>query len=531
MYQENENGYQNQNAYQSQNGYQSQNSCQGQTGYQSQSGQQTYYQTQGGQQDYAQSGSQQSFGQAGNRKSHRREQSGKRGGHGIGKKVLGLTLSALLFGTVAAGAFVGVSYGAGKLLPAGTSESQDVQGTEDNGAGTNAAQDANTVNAAANGQNASGSVALSTVSDDGKDNSQSLDVSDVAAGVMPSMVSITNVSVQEVQSYLSLFGMGQPLEREVESTGSGIIIGQNDSELLIVTNNHVVEGAQTLSVCFAENSVVSAVVKGTDPDNDLAVVAVKLEDISKDTMSQIKIAQIGNSDELIVGQQVVAIGNALGYGQSVTTGIISALNRQIDSTDAALIQTDAAINPGNSGGALLNMKGEVIGINSAKFASTEVEGMGYAISITAVSPIIENLMNRQTREQVAEEDASWIGITGQDVSEAVEGAYGIPVGVYVTSVEADSPAEAAGLAVGNVIVSFDGQTVKNMDELKGRLAYYAAGETVPITVKVWSDGEYTEKELTLTLGSQAEYQERQEETQSEQAPVQGGGHIRTYPFN
>ena len=258
-----------------------------QNGYQYQNGQSYYYQN--GPQGTGQS-------QSGQQDAHRGKK-GKRGGHGIGKKVLGLTLSALLFGTVAAGAFVGVSYGAGKLLPAGTSESQDVQGTENNEAGTNAAQDANTVNAAANGQNASGSVALSTVSDDGKDNSQSLDVSDVAAGVMPSMVSITNVSVQEVQSYLSLFGMGQPLEREVESTGSGIIIGQNDSELLIVTNNHVVEGAQTLSVCFVENSVVSAVVKGTDPDNDLAVVAVKLEDISKDTMSQIKIAQIGNSDE------------------------------------------------------------------------------------------------------------------------------------------------------------------------------------------------------------------------------------------
>lgn len=430
---------------------------------------------------------------------------------GIGKRILAITLSAALFGTVTAAAFQGVTYAAKKLQEQEDTTAAKLQ-IADAGPDADAQSDADTqpdADAAADtAADAAAHTRLDTASvqENNTNNSQSLDVSGVAAAVMPAMVSITNVSVQEVRDYLSMFGMGQSYTREVQSSGSGILIGQNDTELLVVTNNHVVEGAETLSVCFVDNSVADASIKGTDEDNDLAVIAVKLEDIPAETMEQIKLAQIGNSEELVVGQQVVAIGNALGYGQSVTTGIISALNRQIDTTDAALIQTDAAINPGNSGGALLNMDGEVIGINSAKFASTQVEGMGYAISITAVAPIIENLMNRVTREKVPEKQASWLGITGRNVTEDVEEAYGIPVGVYVVEVEDNTCAQQAGLQEGSVITSFDGQTVKSIEELKELLTYYAAGETVELTVMEPDGGSYTEKTLTVTLGSYASYQ-------------------------
>lgn len=441
---------------------------------------------------------------------------------GIGKRILAITLSAALFGTVTAAAFQGVTYAAKKLQGQEDTTAAKLQ-IADAGPDADARSDADTqpdadVRAGAADGTADGTadaaadtaahtrLDTASVQEGNTNNSQSLDVSGVAAAVMPAMVSITNVSVQEVRDYLSMFGMGQSYTREVQSSGSGILIGQNDTELLVVTNNHVVEGAETLSVCFVDNSVADASIKGTDEDNDLAVIAVKLEDIPAETMEQIKLAQIGNSEDLVVGQQVVAIGNALGYGQSVTTGIISALNRQIDTTDAALIQTDAAINPGNSGGALLNMDGEVIGINSAKFASTQVEGMGYAISITAVAPIIENLMNRVTREKVPEKQASWLGITGRNVTEDVEEAYGIPVGVYVVEVEDNTCAQQAGLQEGSVITSFDGQTVKSIEELKELLTYYAAGETVELTVMEPDGGSYTEKTLTVTLGSYASYQ-------------------------
>ena len=290
-------------------------------------------------------------------------------------------------------------------------------------------------------------------------------------------------------------------EQEVESQGSGIIIGQNDEELLIVSNNHVVEGAEILSACFIDNQAYEASVKGTDADNDLAVIAVKLSDISEDTMSQIKVAQMGDSDALKVGEQVVAIGNALGYGQSVTTGIVSAVDRQVGSSDSenGFIQTDAAINPGNSGGALLNMNGEVIGINSAKLASTEVEGMGYAIPISYASPIIEDLMNRVTRAKVSEDQASSLGISGQTVDSTIAQTYGIPQGVYVGEVKEGGAAEKAGIVTGSVITKFDGISVKTIDELKNQLTYYAAGETVEIIVKVADNGQYVEKTLTITL--------------------------------
>ena len=341
-------------------------------------------------------------------------------------------------------------------------------------------------------------------------------VTEVTKNAMPSIVSITNMSVQEVQNF---FGGTQ--KQESESAGSGIIIGQNDSELLIATNNHVVEDADTLSVSFVNNQVCKANIKGTDADNDLAVIAVPLSEIPDDTMSSIAVATMGDSDSVEVGEQVVAIGNALGYGQSVTTGIISAANRVIDSdsssdgssdgttadtsstdtTGKTYLQTDAAINPGNSGGALLNMNGEVIGINSAKLASTEVEGMGYAIPVSRVSDIIENLMNEQTRTKVAAEDQGTIGIKCLDVSSQIQQAYNMPAGIYISEVTSGGAAENAGLKSGYVLTSFDGHSITSTSELKSLLQYYSAGETVEVEVQVPDNGSYETKTFSLTLGT------------------------------
>ncbi|UWP60346.1 S1C family serine protease [Ruminococcus gauvreauii] len=398
----------------------------------------------------------------------------------ISRKLGGIVLSAVLFGGTAAFAFQGVN----ALTAAGSpSETASSENTDD----TKVAR----LNTAGSDSTPAGS----------------MDVSEIASNVMPSVVAITNKSVQEVQDYFGMFGTGGGIQtQEVESRGSGIIIGQNDSELLIATNNHVVDSADTLSVCFVDNSVYSASVKGTDADNDLAVIAVPLDQISGDTMSQIKVAAIGDSDSLSVGEQVVAIGNALGYGQSVTTGIVSALDRKIDDNEnsPALIQTDAAINPGNSGGALVNMNGELIGINSAKFASTEVEGMGYAIPTATASPIIQELMNQQTREKVSAENNSYLGISGQDVDSETSAAYNIPTGVYVSSVTAESPAGLAGIRQGMVITGFDGKSISGIEELKHTLQYYAAGETVDLTVQVNDSGTYEEQTISVTLGSSAQ---------------------------
>ncbi len=335
-------------------------------------------------------------------------------------------------------------------------------------------------------------------------------VADVAEDVMPSIVSITNKSVQEVQDWFSR----QTYQMESESAGSGIIIGENDTELLICTNNHVVEDSDTLTVTFIDDESYEAQVKGTDKENDLAVVAVKLDDISDDTRSKIKIAKYGDSDSLRVGEQVVAIGNALGYGQSVTTGIVSALNRDITasedgSEDSAttyqdLIQTDAAINPGNSGGALLNMNGEVIGINSAKASESGVEGMGYAIPISKAMPILENLMSKQTRSKVDEDKIGYLGINGQGVSDQAVQLYNVPAGVYVTKVQSGSPADKAGLREGDIITKFDGTEVSDMSDLQERLQYYSAGETVELTIQTNKDGAYAEKTLEITLGSRSQ---------------------------
>ncbi len=415
----------------------------------------------------------------------------------LAKKISAITLSAVLFGSVAAGSFQAVNYFSPVSKTTNSSDSTS--------------------------KNSSSSTSLlKTTAVSGSSNTGSLDVSDITESAMPSIVAITNKSVQEVQDYFSQFGFGgqgQTQTQETESQGSGIIIGKNDSELLIVTNNHVVEGADTLSVCFIDNNACEANVKGTDAENDLAVIAVPLDSISDDTMSQIAVASIGDSDSLKVGEQVVAIGNALGYGQSVTTGIVSAVNRTLssDSSDtqdsesssdnsssATYIQTDAAINPGNSGGALLNMNGEVIGINSAKLASTEVEGMGYAIPISRVSDIIDNLMNQTTRTKVDSDKQGTIGIKGINVTSDVQEKYGLPEGIYVSEVTSDSAADKAGITSGSVITKFDGKSVTDIESLQDLLQYYEAGETVELTLQVPDSDSYKEKTVSITLGSKSD---------------------------
>ena len=323
-------------------------------------------------------------------------------------------------------------------------------------------------------------------------------VTAIAEASMPSIVAITNKSVQEMRN---LFGQTQSYESE--SSGSGIIIGQTDEELLIVTNNHVVSSAQELSVGFVDETACEAKIKGTDASHDIAVIAVKMSDIPEETREQIKVIALGSSSELKVGEQVVAIGNALGYGQSVTTGIVSELNRQvtIDGNTYNLIQTDAAINPGNSGGALLNMSGQLVGINSAKLSDTSVEGMGYAIPVDDVLDIIEGLMNRTTRDEKAEEgEEGFLGISGQDVTTEVSKSYDMPKGVYITSVEEGSAADKAGLKKGYIITRFDGSSVSSISELKEQLSYYKAGESVEVVYSTVSGGEYTEQTVTVTLG-------------------------------
>ena len=427
------------------------------------------------------------------------------------KKVGAIALSAVLFGGVAAGSYQGVN----ALF--GTSTQTEAQATT----------------------STKSSLLKTTSSTTSKG---TMDVTDIVKSAMPSIVSITSKSVQEVENYFGMFGGRNSIQQqEVESAGSGIIIGKNDSELLIATNNHVIDGAETVSVSFVDNETYEATIKGTDSDKDLAVVAVPLSSISDDTMSQIAVAAVGDSDSLKVGEQVVAIGNALGYGQSVTTGIVSATDRTLSSSDSSdsnalisstvttketptYIQTDAAINPGNSGGALVNMKGEVIGINSAKLASTEVEGMGYAIPITRVSSIIEELMNETTRTKVADSQKSSIGIAGITVDSNINAAYGIPAGVYVASVTPGSGAEAAGIRKGDVITKFDGKTVSTIQELKEKLQYYAAGEAVSITVQSPGEGGiYTEKELTITLSSAQSSEESQSTDNTQAAPEKGNG--------
>ena len=386
------------------------------------------------------------------------------------KKGVAVVASAAVFGGVAGGAFYGIAGNQIKKLDALT----------------------NTTTEAVSTTSAPTTESLSLTSTASVGNG--MDVSTIAENVMPSVVAINISAIVEQQG---MFGYTQ--QYEAEGSGSGIIIGENDSELLMVTNNHVVSDATTVNVTFADGESYEAQVKSTDSDTDLAIVVVKLSDIKESTMNQIKIATIGDSDSLKVGEQVVAIGNALGYGQSVTTGIVSAKDRTNSTNTTPLIQTDAAINPGNSGGALLNMKGEVIGINSSKYSDTTVEGMGYAIPITAVQDRLDDLMNRQTREKVSEEEKGYLGISCQTVSSDVSEAYGIPTGVLVAEVQSGSAAEKAGIKKNYVITKIDGQSISSAEELTEKLNYYKSGETVPITYEYMKNNEYTEKTVDVTL--------------------------------
>ena len=385
---------------------------------------------------------------------------------GYAKKVALVVGAAVLFGAVGGVTMQGTSYLTGKLLGKNTKS---------------------TVGTTKTVSNAKLTTSTSTVTSD---------VSDIVENTLPSIVSITNMSVQEVQNFFG--GISQ---QESESAGSGIIISQNDSELLVVTNNHVVEGSDTLTVTFNDGNSVEAQIKGTDSARDLAVVAVPLDKISDDTMNAIKVATLGDSDSLKVGEPAIAIGNALGYGQSVTTGIVSATGRTIDGFDGEYIQTDAAINPGNSGGALLNANGEVIGINSAKINSSAVEGMGFAIPISDASDVIQNLMNKETRSKVSDEERGYLGIKGYDVSEEGAQMYNMPTGVYVKEVMSGGGSEKAGLTKGSIITGFEGSSISGMSSLQEQLQYYKAGEEVTLTVQIPDkNGEYTEKDITVTLG-------------------------------
>lgn len=386
------------------------------------------------------------------------------------KKGVAVVASVAVFGGVAGGAFYGIAGNQIKKLDALTNTTTEVAST------TSAAT--------------TQSLSLTSTASVGN----GMDVSTIAENVMPSVVAINISAIVEQQG---MFGYTQ--QYEAEGSGSGIIIGENDSELLMVTNNHVVSDATTVNVTFADGESYEAQVKSTDSDTDLAIVVVKLSDIKESTMNQIKIATIGDSDSLKVGEQVVAIGNALGYGQSVTTGIVSAKDRTNSTNTTPLIQTDAAINPGNSGGALLNMKGEVIGINSSKYSDTTVEGMGYAIPITAVQDRLDDLMNRQTREKVDESEKGYLGISCATVSSDVSEAYGIPEGVLVTDVASKSAAEKAGIKANYVITKIDGQSISSAEELTEKLNYYAVGETVPITYEYLKDDAYVEKTVDVTL--------------------------------
>lgn len=422
----------------------------------------------------------------------------------IAKKGLTFSLCAVLAGGLAVGSFEGVN----KL--AGWSGATTVEAASN--------KDETTLTYAKSEKKDAD--ASDSKSDTGKDTGStakgSLDVSEIVSEALPSIVSITTKSVQEVQNYFGMYGMygyaPQQQEQEVEGSGSGIIVGKNDDELLIATNYHVVEGADTLSVAFTDGNAVEASVKGFDEERDLAVVSVSLDDVEDDTMDAISIANIGSSDDLKVGEQVVAIGNALGYGQSVTTGIVSAKNRRMDSdnntvTDGSddssdgvnLIQTDAAINPGNSGGALLNMEGEVVGINSAKLASTEVEGMGYAIAISDVTDILQNLMNETSRDKLDDSEHGVLGIEGSSVSSEAVQMYGIPAGVFVKKVTEGGAADKAGLKANSVITEFNGKAVSSTDQLIEYLSYYEPDEEVELTVQVPHGTSYKEETVKVTL--------------------------------
>ncbi|MEE1191421.1 MAG: trypsin-like peptidase domain-containing protein, partial [Blautia sp.] len=437
----------------------------------------------------------------------------KGGQMSFGKRLGMAAATAAVFGLVAGPVFVGVNYAGNQLLP--QKEAAKIENTQ-----------------ISSGETGDGSlVSRDTGSYAGSG------VSEVARNVMPSVVSITGISIQEIPNY---FGFGTQ-KYEGQSSGSGIIVGQNDTELLIATNNHVVKDTNSITVCFTNQdgtaavsdtltdtstnggdtdsqnvdleNAVEAKIKGTDADNDLAVVAVKIEDIPEDLRSQIKVATLGDSDSLVIGEQVVAIGNALGYGQSVTSGYVSALNKKVSSenADSTFIQTDAAINPGNSGGALLNMKGELIGINSAKIASDEVEGMGFAIPISKAQPILDELMSKETRDKVEDENkAAYIGITCKNVTSDAAEYYNMPLGVFVDSVSEDGPADKAGIQAGDIIRKIDGTSVETFDNLTEQLSYYEAGEKIDFVISRANGGEYKEQTVTVELGAKKDIQNNTE---------------------
>lgn len=393
------------------------------------------------------------------------------------RKAAGITAAAVLFGTVAGGVMTGVNYVGARLTGLADITATAPAETE----GTTTAQVPETSAASNNGS----TTAVSTVTD----------VSSIAEKAMPSLVAINDTMTVEQNNF---FGM--PQTYQAQSSGSGIIVGQNDTELLIATNNHVVSGATDMKVTFTDSTQVAAAVKGTDSATDLAIIAVKLSDIPSDTMSKIKVATLGNSDNVKVGQQVIAIGNALGYGQSLTVGYISALDREITDENGiqhTYIQTDAAINPGNSGGALLDLNGNVIGINAAKNASTEVEGMGFAIPISKAQEILNNLMTKKTREAVDESAQGYLGIQGTNIDANASKEYGMPVGIYVYKIVEGGAAANSDLKEKDIITKFDGQSVTNMEEL----TYYEGGSTVSLTVQSLVNGSYVEHEVQITLGT------------------------------
>ena len=407
---------------------------------------------------------------------------GEKKKRGFGKTVAKCLVLALVFGSAASASFMGTNYIGRQVF----GDAVTTKGEGDRGTATPTTTVAN-------------------------NSSDVYDVSDIVQNCMPSVVSITNVGTTEFRTFFGTY------EQESQSSGSGIIIGRNDTEILIVTNNHVVSGAKEISVYFNsdgeaadEDNVIPAKVKGTDPGKDLAVIAVLTEDIPAETQDMIRIAAVGDSSSMEVGEPVVAIGNAYGYGLSVTSGIVSALNREVSVTSEGrtitnrLIQTDAAINPGNSGGALLNSKGELIGINSVKFISEDVEGMGYAIPISDVESIIGDLMNKVTRDQVKEEDKGYLGITGVDVTSDVSENYGMPEGVYISTITEGGAADRAGLQKGDIITKLDGTRISSYAQLGDTLRYYASGETISITIQRLDDAEYVEKILDITLSSGAQ---------------------------
>ena len=409
-------------------------------------------------------------------------------------------LVGIIFGVTAAAGFIGVKSAVNYFLPQKVESSEvtadEAAGDEEDRADKKDKKDTKETESS---KSKVESATLTKTLDDGSDGyaKSGMSVTELAKNNLPCVVSITNTSVQKLRDM-----WGNALrDFENVSKGSGVIIGQTDEELLIATNSHVVSGADSITVGFVDNEIYDAVVKGADDEIDLAVIGVKMSDLKKDTLDQIKVAVIGDSDKLEVGEQVVAIGNAIGYGQSVTTGIVSALGRDIpdDDVETEYIQTDAAINPGNSGGALLNMKGEVIGINAAKIASTYVEGIGYAIPMNVASPTIETLMNRKSRDKVDEDKAGYLGITGVSVDEQTSKMYGIPVGIYLQEVVEGGPAEEAGLHKGDIVKKFDGVSVSSIADLREKMDYYEAGEKVEVTFCRQEDGEYVDRTVSVTL--------------------------------